>query len=127
MEELLEIGKVKKELFHRKYNNIKTEKVIITQERIHHIQVRHPDDYELFIKYRKECIESPDIIINDDKNVETVFMIKKLPDVNLNIVIRLSLENEENRLDHSVMTCWRVRNKNLVKMMRKNQVLYKKE
>ena len=127
MEELLEIGKIKKELFHRKYNNIKTEKVIITQERIHHIQVRHPEDYELFIKYRKECIEFPDIIINDDKNVETVFMIKKLPDVNLNIVIRLSLENEENRLDHSVMTCWRIRNKNLEKMMRKNQILYKRE
>ena len=53
MEELLEIGKIKKELFRRKYNNIKTDKVIITQERIHHIQVRHPDDYELFIKYRK--------------------------------------------------------------------------
>ena len=125
--ELLIIGKIKKELFSKKYGNIKTEKVIVTCERIRHIQARHPEDYELFIKYRKECIESPDIIINDDKNVETVFMIKKLPDVNLNIVIRLSLKNEENRLDHSVMTCWRVRNKNLVKMMRKNQVLYKKE
>ena len=113
MEELLEIGKIKKELFRRKYNNIKTDKVIITQERIHHIQVRHPDDYELFIKYRKECVECPDIIINDDKNTETVFMIKKLSDMNLNIVIRLSLENEENLLNHSVMTCWRIRNKNL--------------
>lgn len=127
MEELLEIGKIKKELFRRKYNNIKTDKVIITQERIHHIQVRHPDDYELFIKYRKECVECPDIIINDDKNTETVFMIKKLSDMNLNIVIRLSLKNEENLLNHSVMTCWRIRNKNLKKMMRKNQILYKKE
>lgn len=127
MEELLEIGKIKKELFRRKYNNIKTDKVIITQERIRHIQVRHPDDYKLFIKYRKECVECPDIIINDDKNTETVFMIKKLSDMNLNIVIRLSLENEENLLNHSVMTCWRIRNKNLKKMMRKNQILYKKE
>ena len=127
MEELLEIGKIKKELFRRKYNIIKTDKVIITQERIHHIQVRHPYDYELFIKYRKEWVECPDIIINDDKNTETVFMIKKLSDMNLNIVIRLSLENEENLLNHSVMTCWRIRNKNLKKMMRKNQILYKKE
>lgn len=48
-------------------------------------------------------------------------MIKKLSDMNLNIVIRLSLENEENLLNHSVMTCWRIRNKNLKKMMCKNR------
>lgn len=127
MDELLVIGKIKRELFRKKYDNIKTEKVIVTCERIRHIQVRHPEDYELFIKYCKECIELPDIIINDDKNVETVFMIKKLAELNLNIVIRLSLENGENMLDNSVMTCWRIRDKNLLKLMRKNQVLYKKE
>lgn len=127
MEELLVIGKIKKELFRKKYDNIKTEKVIVTCERIRHIQARHPEDYELFIKYCKECIELPDIIINDGKNVETVFMIKKLPGLNLNIVIHLSLENGENKLDHSVMTCWRIRDKNLAKLMHKNQVLYKKE
>ena len=127
MEELLEIGEIKKELFGKKYSNIKTEKVIITGERIRHIQVRHPEDYELFIMYRKECIEFPDIIINDDKNMDTVFMIKRLSDMNLNIVIRLSMENEENLRSHSVMTCWRIRDKNLEKMMRKNEILYKRE
>ena len=38
---------------------------------------------------------SPDLIIRDSKHIGTVFAVKKLPDTNLNVVVRLVLETDE--------------------------------
>ena len=54
-------------------------------------------------------------------------MIKKLSDTNLNMVLRLVLENEDCRLKNSVMTFWKIRESNLKKLIKKNEILYKKE
>lgn len=54
-------------------------------------------------------------------------MIKKLEDTNLNVVLRLVLELDDRKLKNSVMTFWRIRNKNLQKMIEKNEIIYKKE
>ena len=97
-------------------------------------KVRHPEDYELFIKYGAETVRDPDIIIKDGKNEGTVFMIRKLPNTNLNVVVRVALETDEEGLKNSVMTFYRIRERNLRKMVEKNSgligkdsVLYKKE
>lgn len=61
-------------------------------------------------------------------------MIKKLPETNLNVVVRIALETDEKGLKNSVMTFYRIRERNLRKMIKKNSillgkdsVLYKKE
>ena len=81
----------------------------------------------LFEQYGRESILSPDILIQDIKNVGTVFAVKKLPDTNLNVVLRLVLDTDNPDFKNSVMTFYRIREKNLKKLMEKNPVLYIKE
>lgn len=54
-------------------------------------------------------------------------MIKELPDTNLNVVVRAVLETEDSNRKNSVMTFYRIRQRNLRKLMEKNDILYKKE
>jgi hypothetical protein len=106
---------------------IQTDEIIVTNERISHIKERHPEDYNLFEKYGRESVISPDLIIKDLKHCGTVFMVKKLPETNLNVVVRVVLETDDNNLKNSVMTFYRIRDKNLKKLIEKNRLLYKKE
>lgn len=109
------------------FGHLQTTEVVVTDERIAHIKERNPEDYLLFEQYGRESILSPDILIQDIKNVGTVFAVKKLPDTNLNVVLRLVLDTDNPDFKNSVMTFYRIREKNLKKLMEKNPVLYIKE
>ena len=109
------------------FGHLQTTEVVVTDERIAHIKERHPEDYLLFEQYGRESILSPDILIQDIKNVGTVFAVKKLPDTNLNVVLRLVLDTDNPDFKNSVMTFYRIRENNLKKLMEKNPVLYIKE
>lgn len=76
-----------------------------------HIRNNHPEDLEFFKKYGKISVENPDIIIQDLKHERTVFMIKQLPDTNLNVVVKLALQGEDESLKNFVMTFFRIREK----------------
>ena len=56
------IGNLDKEKLGNYKNKIITEKVIMTNERIEHIQKRHPGDYEKYINYVPDIIKDPDYI-----------------------------------------------------------------
>ena len=121
------IGNINPQLLEAEFGKLQTSETIITNERKNHILLLHYEDYSLFEKYAKEIIENPEIIIKDEKNIGTVFMVKRLPSTNLNIVLRLALNFDNSGLKNSVMTAYRIRNKNLKKMEKKNKILYKKE
>ena len=54
-------------------------------------------------------------------------MVKRLPDTNLNVVVRVVLDTDKEGLKNSVMTFYRIRERNLKKLIEKNGLLYKKE
>lgn len=54
-------------------------------------------------------------------------MVKKLAGTNLNVVVRVVLSTDKKELKNSVMTAYRLRDRNLRKMLERNEVLYKKE
>lgn len=109
------------------FGHLQTTEVIITDKRIAHIKERHPEDYNLFEQYGRDSILSPDILLQDLKNAGTIFAVKKLPDTNLNVVIRLVLDTDNPDFKNSVMTFYRIRDKNLKKLMERNPILYIKE
>lgn len=121
------LGKIKKEVIEKEFGKIQTDEIVVTDERVRHIKARHPEDYALFQKYGAETVNDPELIIRDGKNNGTVFMIRKLPDTNLNVVVRVALETDEEGLKNSVMTFYRIRERNLKKMIEKNSVLIKKD
>ena len=127
MTEIRNLGKIDIKILEKEYGKIQTEEIIVTNERINHIKERHPEDYSLFEKYGRVSVESPDLIIRDMKHNGTVFMVKKLLGTNLNVVVRVVLETDNSKLKNSVMTFYRIRDKNLEKLIEKNGLLYKKE
>ncbi|MDO4469610.1 MAG: PBECR2 nuclease fold domain-containing protein [Bacillota bacterium] len=127
MSEIRNLGKINTKILEKEFGKIQTDEIIVTNERIDHIKERHPEDYNLFEKYGKESVSSLDLIIKDVKNKSTVFMIKKLPETNLNVVVRVVFETDNSKWKNSVMTFYRIRERNLKKLIEKNGVLYKKE
>ena len=127
MTEIQSLGRIDIKILEKEYGKIQTDEIIVTSERIAHIKERHPEDYQLFEKYGQESVNSPDLILRDIKHTGTVFMVKRLPETNLNVVVRVVLEKEDSRLKNSVMTFYRIREKNLKKLIEKNGLLYKKE
>lgn len=127
MAEIIQLGKINTTPLEKEFGKLKTDEIIITNERIDHIKNRHPEDFLLFEKYGVQTVENPDTIIKDCKNKSTVFMVKKLPDNNLNVVARLVVDDDNENLKNSVMTFYRIRNRNLEKLANKNKILYKKE
>ena len=121
------LGKIKLEPSMHTFGKIQTDEIILTNERRIHIMERHPQDYELFLEYGVLTVTQPDIIVKDEKNVGTVFMIKKLTDINISVVVRVALSTDKKELKNLVMTSYRLRDKNLKKMLERNEVLYKKE
>lgn len=125
--QIYEMGCIDVQIFKDKFGDIQTDKVILTEERLEHIKNHHPQDILLFSEYGKECVQYPDLILADSKNIGTVFMIKKVADTNLNVVIRLVLAKDDNSFKNSIMTFWRIRDKNVQKLLTKGELLYKKE
>lgn len=121
------LGRIDTTSLEKEFGKIQTDEIIVTDERLSHIKERHPEDYELFEKYGKDSVENPDFIIKDGKHDGTVFMVKKLQETNLNVVVRVVLETDKEGLKNSVMTFYRIRERNLRKLIDKNSLLYKKE
>ena len=121
-----DIGTVDPSFFEDEFGKLQTNEVILTNEREAHIKGRHPQDYSLFEKYGADVIKMPDVVLRDDKNEGTAFMIKKLPDSssNLNVVLRLALETDNGGRKNSVMTFYRIRESNLKKLIARNKTLY---
>ena len=85
------IGFIDKNKLAQYRNKIITEEVILTDERIKHIKEHHPGDYEEYSKYLKEIIETPDYILEDEKNTDTVIYLKTIKENNKNLQIVLKL------------------------------------
>ncbi len=121
------LGFIQTDYLVQEFGHLQTSEVVITNEREAHIQFRHPQDYALFKEYGAVAVARPDFVLRDSKNEGTVFMVQKLAGTYLNIVLRLALGTDEAGLKNSVMTFYRIRDRNLQKLMKKHKTLYKRE
>ena len=127
MHTIKKLGKINISQLEKEFGKIQTDEIIITSERIMHIKERHSQDYKLFEEYGEVSVQNPDLIIRDFKRKGTIFMIKRLSGTNLNVIVRVALDTDEKGLKNSVMTFYRIRERNLKKLIEKNGLLYKKE
>ena len=61
------VGKINRDIYGCITDDITTDEVIITDNRIQHIRYRHPNDYERFSAYFGEIVSNPDYIIETPK------------------------------------------------------------
>lgn len=123
-EEYIEIGKINIEIL-KKYYELKTDRLILTKERIEHINKRHNNDYELYGKYMLDIIENPDYILEDIENIDTVLYLKTIEELNLQMVIKLQTENVGNKAN-TVLTFWHMRKRSYNQIIRKNKKIFDK-
>jgi len=74
--EVQSIGNLNIEIFHKIRIDIISTQVIMTTERLKHINKDHPGDYKQYRDYIKEVIEAPDYIIKANRPFSVV-MLKK--------------------------------------------------
>lgn len=108
--------------------NITTDEVIITDERIQHIKDRHPNDYERYEKYLSQIIESPDYILQANKP-NTAFLLKHIAegDESFELILRLAVNGDPAGYKNSVITFLKIENKRYKRYLRTKKILYKSE
>jgi len=125
--EMTLLGNLDPALLQNFFGTLRTTEVVVTEERVAHIKERHPEDFTLFEQYGAETVLFPDLLILDEKHAGTVFAVRLLEESNLNVVVRLALETDKNEYKNSVMTFYRLRDRNLKKLLEKNRLLYSRE
>lgn len=126
-ENYINIGKINVEMFKNISQNISTNEVILTRERYLHILEGHREDFELYANMMPEIIENPDYILKDYKNENTAMVIKHIDNTNVNIILKLAVTEDNIHTKNSIMTMYRIRDKNVKKLKEKNKTIYKKE
>lgn len=121
------IGKLDKEKLGKYKNKIITEDVVLTDERKQHIYNNHPKDYKRIIENIQMAVLNPKEILEDAKNIDTVFFISKLDKNNLNVIVKLNTTNNKTHPQNSIMTAWVIRDSNLKKLRENNKTIYKNE
>lgn len=122
------VGKIDLEKFRVVSENIRTDEVVITSERIEHIKEHHPDDYERFSKYIQDMIEKPQYILEANKP-NTAFVLKQYTEdgKQFELILRLAVEGDTEGYKNSVITFLKISERKWKKYLRNKKILYKNE
>ena len=122
------VGKIDQEIYQCITNDIVTDEVVITDERIEHIKERHPNDYERFCSYIPEMISNPDYIIEANKP-NTGVILKEIEEhgEKFKLVLRIKVQGDPDEYKNSIMTFWHIGETTWKKSLKNKKVLYKRE
>lgn len=122
------IGKIDIEKYQVVSENIRTDEVVITDERIQHIKERHPNDYEQYMQYISEIVKNPDYILEANKP-NTAFLLKEFihEEKRFQLILRIAVEGDNPGYKNSVITFLKVEEKRYRRYLRTKKILYKSE
>ena len=122
------IGKIDIGIYSVVSDHIRTDEVVITDERIQHIRDRHPRDFERYSMYLKDLVEKPQYILKANKP-DTAFILKEYTEDSqrFQLILRLSVEGDNPEYKNSVITFLRVEEKRFNRYLRTKKILYKSE
>lgn len=123
------VGKINKDIYKCITEDIVTDEVIITDERVEHIKERHPNDYERYCCYLKTIVEDPDYII-ESKKVNTALILKEIKDnqqEQFKTVLRLKTSTDNPEFKNSIITFMKINEKEWKRLICNKAILYKKE
>jgi hypothetical protein len=108
--------------------NIRTDEVILTEERIQHIKERHPSDFEKYSKYMSDLVADPDYILEANKP-NTAFLLKEYEDAGerFQLILRLAVDGDFPEYKNSIITFLKVEEKRYNRYLRTKKILYKAE
>lgn len=122
------IGNIDRNIYQCITDDIVTDEVIITDERIAHIKERHPNDYERFCSYIPGIIAQPDYIIKANMP-DTAIVLKEIIDQGekFQLVLRLKTTQGKPEYKNSVITFFNISERTWNKYLRNKEILYRRE
>ncbi len=124
------VGRINSEIYKCVTAGIVTDEVIITDERIAHIESRHPGDYQRYQQYIADMVLDPDYIIKDDRPF-TAMVLKEFENEDktkhFRLALRLLTSEDDQNYKNSVITFMKIREKEYMRLIKSKQILYKKE
>ena len=107
-----------------------TDEVILTNERLYrHILIYHSSEYKQLKPYLKNIVEDPDIILNDNKNNNTIILLKKLPEINKNgrVVIKIAIADDNKHPKNSIITLMKLNDRTWKQTLKnRGNIIFKK-
>lgn len=123
------VGRIDRKIYECITDDITTDEVIITEERIQHIVERHPNDYELYYAYLKTVVEDPDYIIEANKP-NTALILKEIIESDerqFKTILRLKTSKDNKDFKNSIITFMKINEKEWSRLIRNKRILYKRE
>jgi hypothetical protein len=122
------IGKLDKSIYSCVTEDIKTEDVVITEEREQHIKERHPNDYEKYSKYIGYMLKKPQYIFESNRE-NTAFIMNSFTEDNKNfeLILRIKTSADPENYKNSVITFMKISDRKRDKYLRNKKILYKSE
>ena len=122
------IGKINREIYKCITEDIITDDVIITDERIKHTEENHPGDYKNYGKYLPEAVKTPDYIFAGNRP-KTALILKYISEVDekFKVILRLVTSEDETAFKNSIITFMKTDEKEWNRLIRNKKILYKSE
>jgi hypothetical protein len=111
------------------FPDITAAEVIITDERIAHIEKRHPGAYQKYAQHIPEILGGYDYILEDDLP-NTVLLLKRLEDAEgtrIELVLRLHTSQDDPAFKNSVLSLWDIGEAKWGQYERMKKILDKRE
>ncbi|MGN0619385.1 MAG: PBECR2 nuclease fold domain-containing protein [Ruminiclostridium sp.] len=123
------IGKIDVQKYKCINDNIATDEVIITDERIQHIKERHKGDYELISPLFQIILDSPDYILEDSHRENTGLVLKRFTenDMRIQLILRIHTTADEDGFKNSVISAWKISERRWENYINNKKILYKSE
>lgn len=122
------VGRIDKNLYKCITEDIRTDEVIITDERIEHIIKRRGQDfYDTYGKEFVNIIQTPDYIFLDKENTALVCKEFAKDGKYINVVLKIAVSTDNPEYKNSILTAVCESNKRFQQRLRNNMPLYKKE
>lgn len=97
--------------------------IVLRQERLEHILEGHKDIGQDVTGSLRRVIKQPDKILIDHKNKDSILVLGRGFENNINIAVKLST----NGYDNSIITAMRVSDKTIKRILKKNIKIYDKD
>lgn len=122
------VGHIDIEIYRCIAEDITTDEVIITSERVQHIKDRHPGDYERYFRYMQNVVENPDFILEANKP-NSALILKHIEEngKNYKLILRLKTSRDQNEYKNSVISFQKVEDKRYSRYIHSEKVLYRFE
>lgn len=121
------VGYIDMEKYRCITEDITSNEVIITPERIQHIKDHHPGHFELVEPFLKDALEAPQYILEDAPNTGLILKTIETDNLNLQVVLRIHTSTDPDGFKNSIISAWHIRDKEYRRLIRNKKILYKQE